>query len=123
MEENKINELMENTVTKIREMVDTNTIVGKPIVTPDGITVIPVSQITFGFGTGGTSGSKGVSFTGGNGGGVKVNPIGFFVIKDGACRMISISPPASSTVDRVLEMAPDLLDKVDAMLTKHKSKE
>ena len=123
MEENKINELMDTTVTKIRELVDTNTIVGKPIVTPDGITVIPVSRVTFGFGTGGTTGSKGVSFTGGNGAGVKVDPIGFFVIKDGACRMISISPPASSTVDRVLEMAPDLLDKVDAMLTKHNNKE
>jgi len=123
MEENKINELMDTTVNKIRELVDTDTIVGKPIATPDGITVIPVSRVTFGFGTGGTTGSKGVTFTGGNGAGVKVDPIGFFVIKDGACRMISIAPPASSTVDRVLEMVPDVLDKVDAMITKHSNKE
>ena len=120
MEENKINELMDTTISKIRQLVDANTIIGNPIVTPDGITVIPVSRVTFGFGTGGTSGSKGVKFTGGNGAGVKVEPIGFFVIKDGACRMMNIAPPAANTVERVVEMVPDVLDKLDAMINKNK---
>ena len=119
MEENKINELMDMSLTKIRQLVDANTIIGSPIVTPDGITVIPVSRVSFGFGTGGTTGTKGVSFTGGNGAGVKVEPIGFFVIKDGACRMMTISPPVNSSFERVVEMVPDLLDKVDSMLDKH----
>ena len=120
MEENKMNELMDTTIGKIRELVDSNTIVGQPITTPDGITVIPVSRVTFGFGTGGTTGSKGVAFTGGNGAGLKVEPIGFFVIKDGACRMINVSAPASTTVDRIIEMFPDVLDKIDSMINKGK---
>lgn len=120
MEENKMNELMDATIGKIRQLVDTNTVIGQPINTPDGITVIPVSRVTFGFGTGGTSGTKGVSFTGGNGAGVKVEPIGFFVIKDGACRMINVSAPATNTVDRIVEMFPDVLDKIDSMINKTK---
>ena len=113
-----MNELMESTISKIRQLVDTNAVIGAPITTPDGITVIPISRVSVGFGTGGTTGSKGVSFTGGNGAGVKVEPVGFFVIKDGACRMINIAPPAGTTIDRVIEMVPDVLDKVDAMLNK-----
>ena len=122
MEENKISELMDVTMTKIRQLVDTNTIVGSPITTPDGITVIPVSRVSFGFGTGGGTGNgaKGVSYMGGNGAGVKVEPIGFLIIKDGACRMLNIAPPPGTTIDRVIEMVPDVLDKVESMIDKHK---
>ena len=122
MEENKINALMDMTVSKIRQLVDADTIIGKPISTPDGITVIPVSRMSFGIGTGGTTGSKGISFTGGNGAGVKVEPVGFFVIKDGTCRMISVSSNPLSTMDRVVEMMPDVLDRSDNIVNK-KNKE
>lgn len=122
MEENKINALMDMTVSKIRQLVDADTIIGKPISTPDGITVIPVSRMSFGIGTGGTTGSKGISFTGGNGAGVKVEPVGFFVIKDGTCRMISVNSSPLSTMDRVVEMMPDLLDRIDNIVNK-KNKE
>ena len=116
MEENKINALMDMTVSKIRQLVDADTIIGKPISTPDGITVIPVSRMSFGIG------SKGISFTGGNGAGVKVEPVGFFVIKDGTCRMISVSSNPLSTMDRVVEMMPDVLDRIDNIVNK-KNKE
>ena len=122
MEENKINALMDMTVSKIRQLVDADTIIGKPISTPDGITVIPVSRMSFGIGTGGTTGSKGISFTGGNGAGVKVEPVGFFVIKDGTCRMISENSSPLSTMDRVVEMMPDVLDRIDNIVNK-KNKE
>ena len=122
MEENKINALMDMTVSKIRQLVDADTIIGKPISTPDVITVIPVSRMSFGIGTGGTTGSKGISFTGGNGAGVKVEPVGFFVIKDGTCRMISVNSSPLSTMDRVVEMMPDVLDRIDNIVNK-KNKE
>ena len=122
MEENKINALMDMTVSKIRQLVDADTIIGKPISTPDGITVIPVSRMSFGIGTGGTTGSKGISFTGGNGAGVKVEPVGFFVIKDGTCRMIIVNSSPLSTMDRVVEMMPDVLDRIDNIVNK-KNKE
>ena len=121
MENEKINEIMDSTIAKVREVADANTILGKPVQTPDGITVIPVSKVSIGFVTGGSSGSKGISFTGGNGGGVKVEPIGFFVIKDGTCRMINVAPPPLTTVDRVVEMVPDVLDRIDGMLNKDKT--
>ena len=120
MEDTRFNEVMDATVSKIRELADANTVIGKPILTPDGITVIPISRVSLGFATGGTSGSKGISFTGGNGGGVKVEPIGFFVIKDGNCRMISVAPPPLTTMDRIVEMMPDVLDKVDGIVNKNK---
>ena len=48
-----LNDLMDTTMDKIRDMVDSNTIIGEPITTPDGVTVIPVSRVSFGFGAGG----------------------------------------------------------------------
>ena len=118
MEENRINEIMDTTLGKIRQLVDTNTIIGSPIITPDGITVIPVSKVSFGFATGGASGKKNVSFTGANGVGVKVEPIGLFVIKDGNCRMISVSTPPSNSMERIIEMVPDILDRIEGMTKK-----
>ena len=49
---------------------------------------------------------------------MKVEPIGFFVIKDGSCRMISVSPPASNTLERLVEMVPDILDRIEGMTKK-----
>ena len=118
MEDNRINDLMDTTVAKIRQLTDTNTIIGSPIITPDGITVIPVSRVSFGFATGGGSGKRSARFTGANGGGVKVEPRGFFVIKDGSCRMVSVSPPASGTLERLVEMVPDILDRIEGMTKK-----
>ena len=123
MENNRLNDVMDATVSKIRELADANTVIGKPIQTPDGITVIPISRVTLGFGTGGASGTKGVTFTGGNGGGVKVEPIGFLVIKDGNCRMLSVAPPPLTTMDRIVEMVPDVLDRVDGIVNSKKKEE
>ena len=59
---------------------------------------------------------------GGNGAGVKVTPIGFLVIKDGSCRMINIAPPAHTSLDRIIEMVPDIIDKVESFIDKHDAK-
>lgn len=118
-----INSLMETTMAKIREMVDTNTVVGSPIVTEDGVTLIPVSKLSFGFASGGSDfGGKNQNadknFGGGAGAGVNVTPIAFLVVKDGIVKMISVTPPAENTVSRVAEMVPDMFDKVTAYLDK-----
>ena len=76
----KLPNMLENTIQKIREMVDVNSVIGNPITTPDGVTIIPVSKVSVGFGGGGSdfSGksltSTELPFGGGVGGGVKVNP-------------------------------------------------
>lgn len=116
----KLPNMLENTIQKIREMVDVNSVIGTPIQTPDGVTIIPVSRVSVGFGGGGSDfvNSKGGEnpFGGGVGGGVKVSPICFLIVKDGNVRMMPVPEPASSTADRVVEMLPDTLDKLTAYL-------
>lgn len=122
MENGNIGNLMDITMTKIREMIDVNTIVGTPITTPDGITIIPVSKVTYGFGSGGSDYpiKDKSGFGGGSGAGVKLEPIGFLVVKDGNVRMINITPPAANTVDRVIEKAPELVDLVEELMDKRR---
>ena len=72
-----LSDLMDASLAKIREMVDSNTVVGQPITTPDGVTLIPVSRLSFGFGAGGSDYGKQPTpnFGGGAGAGVKVEQI------------------------------------------------
>jgi len=114
----KLPNMLENTIAKIREMVDVNSVIGTPITTPDGVTIIPVSRVSVGFGGGGSdfNGKTGTEnpFGGGVGGGVKVSPVCFLIVKDGTVRMMPVAEPASSTADRLVEMLPDTLDKLTA---------
>ena len=110
--------MLDNTIEKIREMVNSNTVVGEPIVTADGVTIIPVSNISIGLGGGGSDfvskhpNAHENPFGGGVGAGVKVTPVAFLVIKDGNVRMLPVAVPANTTTDRLVEMIPDALDKV-----------
>ncbi len=109
--------MLENTIAKIREMVDVNSVVGNPITTPDGVTIIPVSKVSVGFGGGGSdftnkNTGSGEPFGGGAGGGVKVTPICFLIVKDGSVRMMPVAAPANTTADRIVELVPDTLDKI-----------
>ena len=110
--------MLENTIAKIREMVDVNSVVGDPITTPDGVTIIPVSKVSVGFGGGGSDYAKSTNgaFGGGAGGGVKVTPICFLIVKDGAVRMMPVAAPANTTADRIVEQVPDVLDKIAAFI-------
>lgn len=119
-----LNDLMQSTMAKIHEMVDTNTIVGEPITTPDGVTLIPISKVSFGFGSGGGDyGKTTQNFGGGSGAGVRIDPVAFLVVKDGATRVLPVAVPPVSTVDRVIEMVPDIMDKVEKYFDKKEDKE
>ena len=120
-----LGDLMRSTMDKVREMVDTNTIVGQPIQTADGVTLIPISRVSFGFGGGGGDYGKTQpqNFGGGAGGGVKIDPVAFLVIKDGITRVLPVAAPPVTTVDRIVEMAPDLMDKVEKYFDKKEAKE
>jgi len=117
----KLPNMLDSTIAKIREMVDVNSVIGEPITTGD-VTVIPISKVSVGFGGGGSDFvSKNVNhqdnpFGGGVGAGVKVTPIAFLVIKEGNVRMLPVAAPANTTVDRLVEMVPDTLDKVAAFI-------
>jgi len=123
MENNMISDLMSVTMSKIKEMVDVNTVVGTPIATPDGLLIVPVSKVTFGFASGGGDGivKEQRGFGGGSGAGVKIDPIGFLVVKDGNARMLNIAPPAGMTIDRLVELIPDVLGRVEDFIDKRRN--
>ena len=129
-EHHPISDLMTETMSKIKEMVDVNTIIGNPIVAADGTTVIPVSKVSFGFGAGGSevaskhaaSGSP-LAFGGGSGAGVTVSPVCFLVIgKDGSANILGINAQASDTMDRLVEMIPGAINKVSNFVSGFKGK-
>ena len=114
----KLPNMLDNTIARIREMVDVNSVIGEAITTADGITIIPISKVSVGYGGGGSDYvSKHVNhqdnpFGGGVCAGIKVTPTAFLVIKEGSVRVLPISEPANTTVDRLVEMIPDTLDKI-----------
>lgn len=120
--------MLENTINKIREMVDANSVVGEPIVTADGVTIIPISKISIGLGGGGSDfvtkkpNQKENPFGGGVGAGVKVVPVAFLIVKDGSVRMLPVAAPANTTADRLVEMVPDTLDKIVSFVESHTNK-
>lgn len=117
--------MIDNTIAKIRELIDANSVVGEPIVTSDGITIVPISKISIGLGGGGSDfSSKNPNhqdnpFGGGIGAGVKVVPVAFLVIREGSVRMIPVAAPANTTADRLVEMIPDTLDKIVTFIDSH----
>lgn len=117
-----LSELMDTTMSKIHDMVDSNSIIGEPITTPDGVTLIPISRVSFGFGSGGSDYGKSTQkFGGGGGAGVRIDPVAFLIVKDGITRMMPVAVPAVATVDRILELVPEVMDRVDNFIGKKKA--
>ena len=123
-----ISEFMNSTMEKIRAMADANTIVGDPI-RAEGVTLIPVSRMSFGFAGGGSDFStKGQaaggdkSFGGGSGASAKLEPVAFLVVKGENVRLLPVAPPPGTTADRVIEMVPEVVDKITNFIEKQQEK-
>ncbi|MDR1564712.1 MAG: GerW family sporulation protein [Oscillospiraceae bacterium] len=119
MGEHAINGLMGTTLEKIKEMVDSSTIIGDPIINGE-ITIIPVSKVVYGFASGGsdlpTKTPKQV-FGGGSGAGVTIAPVAFLVVNGKDVRLLQIDSNPG-TADKVIGMVPDLFDKISGLFTK-----
>ena len=117
-----INEVLQTTMSKLREMVDANTVIGQPIVTQDGVTLIPVSRLSFGFATGGSDFGKtpnvGKNFGGGAGAGVNVVPVAFLIVKDGTVKLLPVAPPPGDGVSRAVELVPEMFDRITGFVEK-----
>ena len=124
---NPLSELIQECMAKAREMADTNTIVGQPISTPDGVTLIPISRVSVGFGGGGAvfgnkkDAAANDNLGGGIGSGVKIDPVAFLIVKDGFVRVMPVAAPAMNTVDRIVELVPEMVDRFSAMIEKKKA--
>ena len=123
-----LSNMIENTLTKIKDMISVNDVVGSPITTPEGVTIIPISKVSVGFGGGGSdfvsknANTQENPFGGGVGGGVNVTPVAFIIIKGDSIRMMPVAAPANTTADRVVELVPDVLDKISAFVDSHTEK-
>ncbi|MDR1254186.1 MAG: GerW family sporulation protein [Oscillospiraceae bacterium] len=121
MSEHPIESIMSVTMQKIREMVDVNTIVGEPILTSAGTTIIPLSKVTYGFASGGSdfpnkSESKDL-FGGGSGAGITIIPVAILTVNGSDVKLLQVEPFHSS-VDKAIEMIPDFIDKIKSLFKK-----
>ena len=119
--ETKVNGIMNTTMEKLRTMVDADTIIGTPL-TVGKITLIPVSRVSFGMATGGSdfqnkSGQE--LFGGGGGAGVSVNPVAFIAVNGENVHMMPVYNELG-TIDKAINMAPELIDKVKSLFEKEK---
>lgn len=133
MSEHPIESLMTTAMNSIQDMIDVNTIIGEPIETVNNIVIIPISKVSFGFAAGGSE-FKGetideykkvekeeqiqyrLPFGGGSGAGVTINPIAFLVIQSDNVKLMPVNH--SSSVDKLLDYMPDLIEKTNAMINK-----
>lgn len=122
---NNVEGLMGVSVDKIRELVDANTVIGTPIAIGDGVTLIPVSKVSYGFASGGSdlpSKSNADLFGGGAGAGINITPVAFLTVKDGEINLLPVvSKP--DTVDRLVSLVPDAVNKVSDLFKKKDEKE
>lgn len=122
MSEHPISGLMDTTMAKLRDLVDVNTIIGQPITTANGITIIPISKVTFGFASGGAdipSSKPKETFGGGSGAGVTIHPLGFLVINGDNVKIVQMSNN-DSTPDKLVGLVPEMFDKVTGFIAKNK---
>ncbi len=109
----KAKDLISEALGKIHEMADANTVMGDPIKV-DGITIIPVSKVSYGFAGGGSdlpTKNEKEAFGGGTGGGMTLQPLGFLIVSNGDVKFIQINLDTSKT-SAVVNMIPDLIDKI-----------
>lgn len=121
-------DMMGNSIAKIREMADANTIIGEPITTPEGVMIIPVSKVKYGFAGGGSDfaakgypANKENPFGGGTGASVSITPVAFLIVKGESVRLMPIAEPASNSLERLIEMLPELIDQVSGFISQKKA--
>ena len=113
-----ISELTDSSMKNLQALIDSNAVIGKAITTPDGTTILPVSKVSFGFGTGGSDlpATQKELFGGGAGGGVSITPVAMLVIQGGSVKVLQIQS-YTSTADRVVGMVPDVIDRVSGFVS------
>ena len=139
-----LSELMKTTMEHVKAMADANAIIGTPI-QAEGVTLIPVSRMSFGVAGGGSEfspknrtdtssvGGGGTecsaknasgrdNFGGGSGAGAKLEPVAFLIVQGGSVKLLPVAPPPATTVDRVIETVPEVVDKVTGFIESQQEK-
>lgn len=134
MNNHPIEVLMETAMNSIKEMVDVNTIIGDPIETKNGMVIIPISKVCFGFAAGGSE-FKGetideykrkdkeeevqyrLPFGGGSGAGISINPVAFVIVQKDTIKVLPVEHV--STIDKLMDYVPDLIEKANSIIEKN----
>lgn len=122
MKDQSASGILGTAIDKIRDLVDVSTIVGEPVFSGDGITIIPVSKVTYGFASGGSdfpSKSNVELFGGGGGAGITITPVAFVVINNGNVTIKSV-PSGDNPAEKIVSIVPEVVDTVSGLLNKNK---
>ena len=123
MKEQSASGILGTSIEKIKDLVDVSTIIGDPIKISETLQIIPVSKVTYGFASGGTdfpSKSNAELFGGGGGAGITISPVAFLVVNNGSVSVKYIDA-AEGSVERVIGMVPDLVDKASDVIATFKN--
>ncbi len=122
--ENKLQDIIQTSLESLRGLVDSNTVIGDPINTASGTTIIPISKISMGIATGGLdyngkNANTRQNFGGGGGTGLSITPVGFLTVKaDGSVEMVGLNPAPAGTIEQVadvIERSPEIFAKLKDM--------
>lgn len=126
MAEHPIEGMMDTTLQKIKEMVDVNSVIGDPITTPDGTTIIPISKVNYGFASGGSDLPVKMPekqfFGGGTGAGVTITPVAFLIVSPSEVRLLRVDQGATTSIDRLIDQAPELINRISGLVSKNKKR-
>ena len=113
-----LGELTESNMKNLQALIDSNSVIGREIVTPDGTVILPVSKVSFGFGSGGGDLPSSLKelFGGGTGGGVTITPMAFLIVRNGDVKLIQVQS-YNNTADRLVGMVPDVMDTVSGLIS------
>ena len=116
-----IGDLMNTTMEKLREIARVDTIIGQPIQAGE-VTIIPISRLSVDFTAKHQKPEGDNAFGGGSGAGMNLSPVAFLIVKGDSVRLMPVAPPAANTVDRVVELVPEVIDKVTGFVEKQQEK-
>lgn len=124
MDSHPIEKLMKSTMENIKNMIDVDTVVGNPVTTAEGTTIIPISKVSFGFASGGTefkdttpNSSSSHPFGGGSGAGISLKPLGFLIVSGATIRFLSVTE--SNPYDRIFDAIPQAVDMINGFIHKN----
>lgn len=128
--ENKLEEIIRTSLENLRTMIDADTVIGQPIYTESGVTIIPVSKVSVGFASGGidydgkqSTANRPQNFGAGGGTGLSIQPVGFLVVKkEGSVEMINVGQPYPTDpveqITSIIERSPEIISRLKAVFKK-----
>lgn len=131
MAEHPIQALFTTTLESISNMIDVNTVIGDPLETPDGMLIIPISRVTFGFAVAGanmdiSAGGQNqqnqqkdkqgeADFGGGSGAAVSVQPVAFLIVDDESVHLLPVDE--DNPYLKLLQIVPEVVEEIKGLFT------